>query len=90
MGLAFISDWLSDELGLSGDAQEKLLATLFTFVVLWSLRFALLRVVRRTDPSLRRQYYWRRVSLNVTAVLATIVVGRIWFSIMVTMSLALR
>ena len=80
MGLAFISDWLSDELGLSGDAQEKLLATLFTFVVLWSLRFALLRVVRRTDPSLRRQYYWRRVSLNVTAVLATIVVGRIWFS----------
>ena len=75
-----IRKWLTDELGMSAEAQEKWLATLFTFTVLWLLRVALLRLVRRADPSLRRQYYWRRASLNVTVVLAIIVVGRIWFS----------
>lgn len=81
MIIAFsISKWLTDEFGMSLASQEKWQATLFIFGVLWIARIALLRLVRRADPSLRRQYYWRRASLNVTVGLAILMVGRIWFS----------
>jgi small-conductance mechanosensitive channel len=74
-----IQRWLSDELGLSQLAQEKLLATLVTLVVLTGLRYALLRLVRRADNSLKRQYYWSRISLNVIVIVMVLAAARIWF-----------
>lgn len=75
-----MANWLEDQLGLSGDAQQKLMATALTVLALWLVRFGVLRLVRRTSESLTRQYYWRRISLNVMVVLGLLLVGRIWFS----------
>jgi len=65
---------------LSPQIVKTVLATLAVLVVIWVLRMAALRVVRRRVVDVKRHYYWRR-GINYTAgVVAVLWVGTLWLA----------
>jgi small-conductance mechanosensitive channel len=65
-------------LGLSPGAQGKLLASLVAVLVIWLLRFLLLRVVYARVSGAGARYQWRKTSAPLAFAAAALAVGRIW------------
>src|SRR5437660_6567624 len=72
-------DWLQSRLGISSVVQWRLLATLATMVGLWLVhRIALALVYRRVrDP--RSRYSWRKTLTYLLYAVGIVIVGRMWF-----------
>jgi len=72
-------DWLQTRLGISPELQLRLLATLATMVGLWLVhRIALALVYRRVrDP--RSRYSWRKTLTYLLYAVGIVIVGRMWF-----------
>ena len=72
-------DWLQTRLGISPELQLRLLATLATMVGLWLVhRIALSLVYRRVrDP--RSRYRWRKTLTYLVYAVGIVIVGRMWF-----------
>ncbi len=81
-------DWQVDMRGLSGlvetwlgltpGIQGKLLASLAAVLVIWILRFVLLRVVYTRLSEARVRYQWRKTSASLAFVVAVVAIGRVW------------
>ncbi len=73
-------DWLQTHLGMNPVFQLRLLATLATMVGLWLVhRIALALVYRRVrDP--RSRYRWRKTLTYLLYAVGIIIVGRMWFA----------
>src|SRR5216110_1317902 len=72
-------DWLQTHLGMNPVFQLRLLATLATMVGLWLVhRIALALVYRRVrDP--RSRYSWRKTLTYLLYAVGIVIVGRMWF-----------
>jgi len=70
---------ISETLGISYLAVGKLLASLALVILLWLLRFLVLRVVRSRTDNVRTLYSWRKSSAYITVLLALLILGRVWF-----------
>ena len=70
--------WLETTLGLSAGTVTKLLITLAIVLVLWFVRWGIVRFLNhRTDrPELR--YRWRKVTTYSVMILGLLLVGRVW------------
>ena len=75
-----IPDWLQPFAELDPELRDRLLNTILLVVVLLFLRWVSLRILRRgvTDPQGR--YRWRKNISYATAILAILLVGRLWSS----------
>jgi small-conductance mechanosensitive channel len=73
-------DTIAGTLGVSYETVGKLLASVAIIVLLWLLRFLIIRVVASRTDDVRVRYSWRKTSTYVTVILALIVLGRVWFT----------
>lgn len=71
--------WLNETLGFSYPLQWKLLMSALGLLLVWALRkFALIAVTRNVEDP-RSLYHWRKTINYISFALAVIVVGRVWF-----------
>ncbi|MCB2204916.1 mechanosensitive ion channel family protein [bacterium] len=71
--------WLEEVIGLPPDLQVKILKSLLVIVVLWLLRFATMKVVRRRTTDVRTRYQWQKTSTYISVGLGLLIIGRVWF-----------
>ncbi|MBD3366941.1 MAG: mechanosensitive ion channel [Candidatus Eisenbacteria bacterium] len=72
--------WFADVTGMTPENSEKVLWTIAVIVLMWALRSLTLRIVwRRTDDA-RTRYGWGKVTGYVSALIAVIVIVRLWFA----------
>ena len=73
-----VTKWIQENWGVSNEIQVKVLFSIMVILVLWLLRFLLLKIVFRrvTDP--RDRYFWRSGVKNTSAVLLVLTIGAIW------------
>ena len=71
---------IADTLGASNDTVENFIASLLIIILLWLLRFVILRVVARRSEDVRVLYSWRKISTYITVILGLFILGRIWFA----------
>lgn len=77
--MAELIQWIRKTFGMSPELQEKLLASVAVIAVLWLIRQVIVLVVFRRSEDIRLRYRGRKISAYVTAGVAILVVGRIWF-----------
>src|SRR5205809_3103330 len=73
-------EWLQTRLGLSPELQIRLLATLATIVGLWLLHRIVLALVYRRVRDPRSRYRWRKTLTYLLYAVGIIIVGRMWFA----------
>ncbi|MDP8213675.1 MAG: mechanosensitive ion channel [Candidatus Euphemobacter frigidus] len=71
-------NWFSRTLSLGQAVQYQFLYTAIAVLVIWLLRFLMLRIIFRSRKDTRRQYHWRKISTYVAFGVGIIVIGRIW------------
>jgi small-conductance mechanosensitive channel len=74
-----IERWLETVLGLSPGVQLDLLQSILAVVILVSLRHLVLRFVHRRTEDIRLHYRARKVTAYAAALLAVVIMARIWF-----------
>jgi small-conductance mechanosensitive channel len=77
--VSIIERWLETVLGLSPGVQLDLLQTILAVVILVSLRHLVLRFVYRRTEDIRLHYHARKFTAYTAALLAAIIIARIWF-----------
>ncbi|MFO7562996.1 MAG: mechanosensitive ion channel family protein [Enhygromyxa sp.] len=74
-----VEEWIAETVGLSPEAQGKLLATAATILILWAARVLLLRFIQSWEHSTAKtSYRWSKGSAYVIYGLMFLMVGRIW------------
>ena len=76
-----IANWMlkvENYVGISIMLQHKILYTLAVFVLMYSLRFLLLRIVFKQEMTMRQRYRWRKTTIYASSILFLVVAGRIW------------
>ena len=73
------TEWVRWTMGLSPELQTKLLQSVIAVFLLWLLHRLIMRIQarRNDDPSVL--YRWRKTSSNIAFFLGALLVGRIWF-----------
>jgi small-conductance mechanosensitive channel len=74
-----ITQWIEHTLGLSADAQTKLIASLIVIFILWLIRRIILTIVFRKNHDIRFQYRLRKTTVYVISIIGFLILGRIWF-----------
>jgi small-conductance mechanosensitive channel len=74
-----LAEFIHQTTGLSIQFQSKILASIVVFLVIWLIRFLLVRIVWRRSEDIRTRYLWRKMSTYVLVTIGIIIVGRIWF-----------
>lgn len=77
-GVPDMAGWLQDQVGLSFDVQQRLLATIVVLLVVMGGRRALMRAVDRHVKADEAIHAWRRGSFYVMWTLLGIVLLRLW------------
>lgn len=62
------------------ESLKKLGSSLIIFLVLWIIRFLIIKIVNHQTENLNTRYTWRKGTLYTVAFLTIILVGRVWFS----------
>ena len=75
-----ISKWFSNNLDLSQQLQNDIVATIITIILLWLARKLILKLIFRQIEDVRVQYRWRKITTYVTTGIGFFLIGRIWFS----------
>jgi small-conductance mechanosensitive channel len=78
VALPDMAGWLRDQVGLSFDVQQRLLATIVVLLVVMGGRRALMRAVDRHVKADEAIHAWRRGSFYVMWTLLVIVLLRLW------------
>lgn len=73
-----MNDWLQTNFGLSTPAQMKIAASCVVFLLLWAVRFIVLRVVWSRTHDAKLRYRWQKATAYVTTVVGILLIGRIW------------
>lgn len=63
----------------SPQLMTKFIITVVTLVVIWLIRFLIIRVINRNIKSTRQKYKWRKNASYSTGFLGLIILGTIWF-----------
>jgi len=71
--------FLSNLFDIPRDVAVKLLGSLLVILLLWFLRFLVLRIVRRRSDSPVIHYKWKKNSVYATVLIGILIIGRIWF-----------
>ncbi len=77
--MELITTWFNENFGLSPDAQEKILTTLITIVVLLLVRKVILNLVFKKFHDVKVQYKWRKTSTYIISFVAFLIIIKIWF-----------
>lgn len=64
----------------SPDLTASIIETIGTVLLLWLVRFIVLRVVIKQSTNLRTQYKWRKNLTYVAFFVGVFIIGQIWFS----------
>ncbi len=73
-------DTIANTLGVSYLTVGKLLASLAVILLVWLLRFLVIRVVVARTDDVRVRYSWRKTSTYIVVILAFFVLARIWIA----------
>ncbi|KPK80487.1 MAG: mechanosensitive ion channel protein MscS [Bacteroides sp. SM23_62_1] len=65
--------------GLSPEVQRKLIGSLVIILILWFIRFMIIRIVWRRTEIIRIRYQWRRTTNYFFVVFILLFLGAIWF-----------
>ena len=74
-----VVQWFEHTVGISPVTQKHILLSLIIIVVLWALRFAVMKLVYKRTTDVRARYQWQKTTTYVSVGLAIILIGRIWF-----------
>jgi small-conductance mechanosensitive channel len=74
-----INQWIQTVLGLGPVARHKLFTSIIIIIVLWLLRYVILRIVWKKTEDIRKRYTWQKVSAYAAMVIGIFVIGRLWF-----------
>ncbi len=74
-----IVQWLQDNAGLSPSLQGNLLKSFLVIFVLWLIRFAVMKLVRKRTKEVRTRYQWQKTSTYISVAIGLLMIGRIWF-----------
>jgi small-conductance mechanosensitive channel len=73
-------DFIKEEFGINPAIQGKILLSIAVILILWLLRFLLLRIVWRQTEDARSRYLWKRgISITITLT-AIILISSIWIT----------
>lgn len=75
--MAEFTRWVQDRIGDA--SSERLLQSLALIVALVLIRWLALRLVARRTDDVRKLYQGRKIATYVTVALAVVLVGRVWF-----------
>jgi small-conductance mechanosensitive channel len=73
-----ITQFLKQSLGISPENQTKILYSIIILVVLWAIRFAILKLVWRFTEDPKSRYTWKRSVSFTIGVLTVILIGSVW------------
>lgn len=73
-----ITKWLHENTGINSDIQLKILASVLTIMVIWSLRVLIMKVVMKQTSDMKVQYHWRKSVIYSGYFLGLILIGAIW------------
>ncbi len=73
-----ITDFLQQSLGISPESQTKILYSIIIILVLWSIRYAILKIVWRFTEDPKSRYTWRRSLSFIGGLLTVILIGSVW------------
>jgi len=73
-----ISDFIAGHTGLSVQTQSEILISVIIIVVLYILRFAILRIVWRQTENVKMRYQWKRTLSFIVPFITIILVGAVW------------
>ena len=71
--------FLSNLFDIPRDVSIKLLGSLLIILLLWLVRFLVLRIVRRRSDSPIIHYKWKKNSVYAAVLVGVLIIGRIWF-----------
>lgn len=71
--------WLERTAGIPPSVQEHLLKSLLVVAVLWLLRLLVLKLVWKRTNDVRTRYQWQKTSAYIAVGIALLLIGRIWF-----------
>lgn len=71
--------FLQQVTGLSPNTQRKIFLSLAVFVLLWLLRFLILKGVWKKTDNVRTRYVWRKTLSYITVIITFFLILNIWF-----------
>jgi small-conductance mechanosensitive channel len=71
--------WMSETLGIGLDSQQKVLLTLLAVLLAWLVRRLVLRAIYQRVDDVKARYQWQKNTGYAAALLAMLVVARVWF-----------
>ncbi len=77
--LGTLSNWVQDLLNLETAASQRLLTSCLILVTIFVLRWLVLALVNRRHDDVKIRYRWKKTSQYVAAVVAVLMLGRVWF-----------
>ncbi len=75
-----MGEWLQSVIGLETETQSRVIASLAVIAVIMLLRGLVAWIIARRTEDVRFRYHARKVSAYVSAALALLLLGRIWFT----------
>jgi len=73
-----IAQAIEQTMGLSIPVQLKIAQSLLIVILLWLLRFVVIRITRRRTQDVKVRYQWRKTTFYLTLFVGILLVGRIW------------
>lgn len=73
--------WLEDLqrwTGFSEENLEKIITTLIIFLVLWIIRFIIIKILWQRSDNVRTRYHWRRNTTYVLIIILLLALGFVW------------
>lgn len=77
--LSKIGVWFGKMTDINPELMRDFFVTFIIILILWFFRKVVLRIAFKRMKDVRVQYQWRKVSTYVSVLLATILIGRVWF-----------
>lgn len=73
------SEWIKTILGIPVELQVKLAKSIAVLILLWLLRWFILRISRRKVKTLTGRYQWSRGTAYLFVTIGIVAISRIWF-----------
>jgi small-conductance mechanosensitive channel len=71
---------IQEEIGLSPASQRKILISLAIIIVIWVLRYLILKLVWRQTEDARIRYQWKRSIGFIISMVAVVLISSVWIS----------
>ncbi len=73
-----LSLWIQDYAYISSDLQIKFFSSAIIIILLWFVRFVVLKMVWRNTEDVKARYNWRKGLTYLAVIIGVFLVGRIW------------